>query len=86
MTHARSGLVQRKSLLGSGAPRASEADEPQEHVEDVELADATRPKSARDWLVELYEAWGKPEKAAEWRTTKANAPVLAQQLKSPNHP
>jgi hypothetical protein len=26
MTHARSGLVQRKSLLGSGAPRASEAD------------------------------------------------------------
>ena len=26
MTHARSGLVQRKSLLGSGAPRASEAE------------------------------------------------------------
>ena len=26
MTHARSGLVQRKSWLGSGAPRASEAD------------------------------------------------------------
>src|SRR5580700_10167854 len=26
MTHARSGLGQRKSLLGSGAPRAREAD------------------------------------------------------------
>ena len=22
---------------------------------------------ARDWLVELYQAWGKPAKAAEWR-------------------
>ena len=41
---------------------------------------------ARDWLVELYQAWDKPEKAAKWRTTKTNAPVLAQQLKSPNHP
>jgi len=23
--------------------------------------------SARKWLVDLYEAWDKPEKAAEWR-------------------
>lgn len=23
---------------------------------------------AREWLVQLYQAWGKPEKAAEWRT------------------
>jgi hypothetical protein len=22
---------------------------------------------ARKWLVDLYEAWGKPKKAAEWR-------------------
>jgi hypothetical protein len=22
---------------------------------------------ARGWIVELYEVWGKPEKAAEWR-------------------
>ena len=22
---------------------------------------------AREWLIELYQAWGKPEKAAEWR-------------------
>ena len=22
---------------------------------------------AREWLVQLYMAWGKPEKAAEWR-------------------
>ena len=25
---------------------------------------------AREWLVQLYEAWGKPEKAAEWRKTR----------------
>ena len=25
-------------------------------------------KRAREWLIQLYEAWGKPEKAAEWRT------------------
>ena len=24
-------------------------------------------KLAREWLVQLYVAWGKPEKAAEWR-------------------
>jgi len=23
--------------------------------------------SAREWIVQMYEAWGKPEKAAEWR-------------------
>jgi hypothetical protein len=22
---------------------------------------------AREWIVQLYQAWGKPEKAAEWR-------------------
>jgi eukaryotic-like serine/threonine-protein kinase len=22
---------------------------------------------AREWLVQLYQAWGKPDKAAEWR-------------------
>lgn len=21
----------------------------------------------REWIVQLYEAWGKPDKAAEWR-------------------
>jgi hypothetical protein len=24
-------------------------------------------ESAREWIVELYQAWGKPAKAAEWR-------------------
>jgi serine/threonine protein kinase len=41
---------------------------------------------ARDWLIELYQAWGKPAKAAQLRSTKANAPALDQQLKSQNHP
>jgi tetratricopeptide (TPR) repeat protein len=22
---------------------------------------------AREWIIQLYQAWGKPEKAAEWR-------------------
>lgn len=39
---------------------------------------------ARDWLVELYEAWGKPAKAVRPRSTKANALVLDQLFKSPN--
>jgi eukaryotic-like serine/threonine-protein kinase len=52
----------------------------------IAVPDWNQVDLARDWLVELYEAWGKPEKAAEWRTTKRRAPVLAQQLKSPNHP
>jgi hypothetical protein len=25
--------------------------------------------SAHEWIVQLYEAWGKPKKAAEWRHT-----------------
>jgi len=22
---------------------------------------------AREWIIQMYQAWGKPEKAAEWR-------------------
>ena len=25
--------------------------------------------STREWIVQMYVAWGKPEKAAEWRHT-----------------
>jgi hypothetical protein len=25
--------------------------------------------SAHEWIVQMYIAWGKPEKAAEWRNT-----------------
>ena len=52
----------------------------------IAVADWYNLNIARDWLVELYQAWGKPAKAAQVRSTKANAPVLAQQLKSPYHP
>jgi hypothetical protein len=27
---------------------------------------------AHEWLVQLYQAWGKPEKAVEWRTVTRN--------------
>jgi hypothetical protein len=26
---------------------------------------------AREWIIELYQGWRKPEKAAEWRTKTA---------------
>ena len=29
--------------------------------------EASRTHKARNRLIELYEAWGRPEKAAEWR-------------------
>ena len=35
---------------------------------------------AHKWLVDLYEAWGKPEKAAEWRAKPA-ARALASSSK-----
>jgi serine/threonine protein kinase len=33
-----------------------------------------RIEQALDRIIALYEAWGKPEKAAEWRTKKSNKP------------
>ena len=33
----------------------------------MEVPDWYHPDRAREWLVQLYQAWGKPEKAAEWK-------------------
>jgi len=33
----------------------------------MEVGDSYYLGRARQWLAELYEAWGKPEKAAEWK-------------------
>jgi eukaryotic-like serine/threonine-protein kinase len=33
------------------------------------VADQYYLDRAREWIVQLYEAWGKPEKTAEWRRT-----------------
>ena len=38
-----------------------------EHIERVLGADHARTRSARQWIVELYEAWGKPVRAAHYR-------------------
>ena len=32
----------------------------------IAVPDHYQLESAREWIVNLYQAWGKPEKAAEW--------------------
>jgi hypothetical protein len=38
-----------------------------ERKERIGIPDRRHLDRAREWLVRLYQAWGKPEKAAEWR-------------------
>jgi tetratricopeptide (TPR) repeat protein len=33
--------------------------------------------NAYEWLIQLYSAWGKPDKSAEWRKRKLEAPTAA---------
>jgi eukaryotic-like serine/threonine-protein kinase len=33
----------------------------------MEVADQYHLDRAREWIVQLYQAWGKPEKTAEWK-------------------
>ena len=66
-----------ESLLGAslaGEKKYAEA-EPQlvegyqgmlAHKDHIDAADQYRLALARGWIVDLYQAWGKPEKAAEW--------------------
>jgi hypothetical protein len=42
----------------------------------MEIGDRYHLDRAREWIVQLYQAWGKPEKAAEW---KKNPPPTAHQ-------
>jgi len=37
------------------------------HKDRMEVPDRYHLDLAHQWLVQLYQAWGKPEKAAEWR-------------------
>ena len=39
----------------------------QARKERMAFADHYHLDRAQEWLVELYQAWGKPAKAAEWR-------------------
>jgi len=32
----------------------------------MEVPDRYHLELARQWIVQLYQAWGKPDKAAEW--------------------
>jgi hypothetical protein len=31
------------------------------------MLDRRHLDSAREWILQMYEAWGKPDKAAEWK-------------------
>jgi hypothetical protein len=33
----------------------------------MEIADRYHLDRAREWIAQLYRAWGKPEKEAEWK-------------------
>ena len=47
-----------------------------QRAESVPFKKRTAIPEAREQLVNLYEAWGKPEKAAEWRDkTSAKEPA-----------
>jgi hypothetical protein len=32
----------------------------------IDVPDRYHLERAREWIVQLYQAWGKPDKAAEW--------------------
>jgi hypothetical protein len=38
-----------------------------ERKNQIRVGDWHHLKRAHEWIVQLYEAWGKPQKAAEWR-------------------
>jgi hypothetical protein len=41
--------------------------------ERIGIPDRYRLDRAREWIVQLYQAWGKPEKAAEWEQIQKQA-------------
>jgi hypothetical protein len=38
-----------------------------ERKDRISVPDQRHLASAHEWIVKIYEAWGKPQKAAEWR-------------------
>ena len=38
--------------------------------------------ASREWLVQLYEAWGKPEQAGKWRAERDKVSKLPEPLKA----
>jgi hypothetical protein len=39
----------------------------------IAIPDRYNLDRAREWIVQLYQGWGKPEKATEWREKVAQA-------------
>jgi tetratricopeptide (TPR) repeat protein len=42
-----------------------------ERKQRISIPDRYHLERAQEWIVQLYRAWGKPEKAAEWRGRRA---------------
>ena len=36
------------------------------HKDHIEDPDGYHAELAHQWVIQLYQAWGKPEKVAEW--------------------
>jgi hypothetical protein len=45
--------------------------------DQMKVADKYHLDRAREWIVQLYQAWGKPEKAAEWRQQVKETKIAA---------
>jgi hypothetical protein len=50
--------------------------------ERIDVPDWYHLDRAREWIIQLYQAWGKPEKAAEWREKVKAIKVSAVPVKS----
>ena len=67
-------LADARIQLGKYAEAERVAQETYESYLELYGPQAPRTRDARDRMIELYEAWGRPGKAAEWRAKGAPSP------------
>ncbi len=63
-------LADARIKLGEYAEAERVAEETYESYLELYGPHAPRTSSARDRMIELYEGWGKPGKAAEWQAKR----------------
>ena len=67
-------LVETRIQLGKYPEAEPVAEETYRGYLELYGPQASRTHGARERMIELYEAWGKPDKAAEWRAKGAPSP------------
>ncbi|MHC4108896.1 MAG: serine/threonine protein kinase [Planctomycetota bacterium] len=67
-------LAEARIELGKYAEAEPVAEETYQSYLELYGPQAPRTRNAKNRLIELYEAWGKPAKAAEWRAKGAPSP------------